>query len=481
MEKTPTPTTVAERYGLNPCQSAFWNLAAQDQHKFLLAYGGGGSGKSYLILLMFMLTAMAVPKTRFGIFRLTRASCQETLFDKTLGEVFDTAFPGMAQDEEKVKISQSTMEVELANGSLIMFDGLDENRLKKIDGNAYNYVWLNECNEFSYAHVSRLIGRLRHVAIKPDGRQLKNKIFADCNPDSKRDWEYRSFVLGVNPVDGNALANHDQWAAHKLWPRSNAKHLGEDYVETMASTMSAKDRKRYIEGDWSDDNPSSIFKQEWFDRDRFPISLNNGIRPKPEDILDQLEDKGIEFTRKIISVDPAVADGKRDLHGISVVGLAANGHAYVLTDETMAGTPDEVCARISKLYTQWGATRVYFENNQGGTWLEATMRKHFANVPLSYFRAKARKLLNGKVVANSGGKADRADSVSPQYERGFVHHVGALTDLEEQMMGFNGKNFRGSPDRMDAVVWALVELLNLTNSEEAIPGAVQARSSGRRR
>lgn len=109
------------------------------------------------------------------------------------------------------------------------------------------------------------------------------------------------------------------------------------------------------------------------------------------------------------------------------------------------------------------------------------MRKHFANVPLSYFRAKARKLLNGKVVANSGGKADRADSVSPQYERGFVHHVGALTDLEEQMMGFNGKNFRGSPDRMDAVVWALVELLNLTNSEEAIPGAVQARSSGRRR
>lgn len=165
MEKTPTPTTVAERYGLNPCQSAFWNLAAQDQHKFLLAYGGGGSGKSYLILLMFMLTAMAVPKTRFGIFRLTRASCQETLFDKTLGEVFDTAFPGMAQDEEKVKISQSTMEVEFANGSLIMFDGLDENRLKKIDGNAYNYVWLNECNEFSYAHVSRLIGRLAAQAV----------------------------------------------------------------------------------------------------------------------------------------------------------------------------------------------------------------------------------------------------------------------------------------------------------------------------
>lgn len=475
-----TATSLVERYGLNPCQSAFWNLAAEDKHKFLLAYGGGGSGKSYLILLMFILTAMAVPNSRFGVFRLTRASCEETLFDKTLKEVLDIAFPGLAQDEKKVKISISDMEVKFANGSIIMFDGLDENRLKKIDGNAYNYVLLNECNEFSYAHVSRLIGRLRHVAFKPDGQQLKNKIFADCNPDSKRDWEYRAFVLGVNPVDGNALAKHDQWVAHKLWPRSNAKHLGEDYVETMASTMSAKDRKRYIEGDWSDDNPSAIFKQDWFDRDRFPLSLKNGVRPLPDDILAELADKGTMFTRIIISVDPATADGKRDLHGISVLALSENGHVYVLADETMAGTPDEVCAQITQLYMGWGATRVFFENNQGGTWLEATMRKHFANVPLSYFRAQARKLLNGKVVASTGGKVDRADSISPQYERGFVHHVGALTDLEEQMMAFNGRNFKGSPDRMDAVVWGIVELMKLANIDEPVPGAVQARGSGRR-
>ncbi len=155
-----TPKTIEEQFGLNPCQLGFWNLAAQDAHKFLLAYGGGGSGKSYLILLIFMLTAMAVPRSRFGIFRLTRASCEETLFDKTLPEVLDAAFPGLAQDESKIKIRVSDMEVEFANQSVIMFDGLDENRLKKIDGNAYNYVWLNECNEFSYNHVSRLIGRL---------------------------------------------------------------------------------------------------------------------------------------------------------------------------------------------------------------------------------------------------------------------------------------------------------------------------------
>ncbi len=322
---------------------------------------------------------------------------------------------------------------------------------------------------------------LRHVAIKPDGQQLKNKIFADCNPDSRRDWEYRAFQLGVNPVDGNALANHDQWASHKLWPRSNAIHLGHDYVDTMASTMSAKDRKRYIDGDWSDDNPSAIFHQEWFDRDRHPLQLTNGQRPLPEDILADLAERGTEFTRIIVSVDPAVADGKRDLHGISVLGLAENGHVYILDDATMAGTPDEVCRRVSDLYRQWGATRVFFENNQGGTWLEATMRKHFANVPLSFFRAKARKLINGKVVASTGGKADRADSVSPQYERGMVHHVGALTDLEEQMMGFNGKNFRGSPDRMDAAVWGITELMNLANLDEPVPGAVVARSSGRRR
>lgn len=458
----------------NEDQKEAYKLATSPDYKFHLFYGGGGSGKSFLILSIIILRALVYPKSRHGVFRLTRASCEETLFNKTLTEVFDVLLPGYLQRSD-VKVSLSDMSVEMHTGSLIMFDGLDENRLKKIDGNEYQTVWLNECNEFSYTHVSRLVGRMRGIKHREDGKELRHKFFADCNPNSQADWEYKAFVLGINPADGDALVGHSKWVHQKLRPLANLHNVGADYIDNMRASMSAADRKRYIDGDWASANPDATFSEAMFVDHRIPkppITVEGMERERtPEETLTMLAKRGIELQRVTVAVDPAVtADPKSDMSGITVQGLARlmnyetgqlEDHTYVLADESLRGTPDAVCAAVTTAYKQWGATRVIIEKNQGGLWLESTMRTHFPNVPLKFVTA----------TATTGGKESRAEPVSAQYERGRVHHVGTLPELEMQMCDFgSAASRRKSPDRMDAVVWGITELMDLGHEKTRIAG-----------
>ncbi|PZT94153.1 phage terminase large subunit [Sphingomonas sp.] len=454
----------------NEDQRDAYKLATSPSYKFHLFYGGGGSGKSYLILTIIILRALAAAGSRHGIFRLTRNSCDTTLFSKTLHEVFDNVLPGYLQRPD-VTVSQQDMTVELHNGSLLMFNGLDENRLKKIDGNEYQTVWLNECNEFTYNHVSVLIGRMRGVKLKADGKELRHKLFADCNPNSEADWEYKAFIQGVNPADGDALPNHGVWVHHKLRPIANLHNVGADYIDNMRASMSAADRKRYVDGDWASANPDATFNEAMFVNNRIPkppIIVGDLERERdPSETLAMLETRGIGLSRVTVAVDPAVtADPKSDLSGITVQGIARllndqtgkwEDHAYVLADYSLRGTPDQVCAVVCQAYKEWGASRVIMENNQGGLWLESTMRSHFPNVPLKFVSA----------TATTGGKASRAEPVSAQYERGMVHHVGTLRELETQMCEFgSAASRRKSPDRMDAVVWGITELLDLGHEKK---------------
>lgn len=471
---TKTPQGIRPILNFNEDQKEAYKLATSPDYKFHLFYGGGGSGKSFLILSIIILRALAAEKSRHGIFRLTRNSCETTLFSKTMHEVFDAILPGYLQRND-VDVSISDMTVTLHNGSLLMFDGLDENRLKKIDGNEYQTVWLNECNEFTYNHVSRLVGRMRGIKLRADGKELRHKLYADCNPNSQADWEFKAFVQGINPADGDALPNHGKWVHQKLRPAANLHNVGADYIDNMAASMSAADRKRYIDGDWASANPDATFNEAMFVDHRIPkprIEVGGSERERtPQETLAMLEKLGVELERVTVAVDPAVtADPKSDLSGVTVQGSARvfneeagkwEQHAYVLADDTLRGTPDQVCAVVCKAYKDWGACRVVMEKNQGGLWLESTMRSHFPNVPLKFVTANA----------TTGGKGSRAEPVSAQYERGMVHHVGTLRELETQMCDFgSAASRRKSPDRMDAVVWGITELLDLGHEKRMPQG-----------
>lgn len=441
----------------NSDQVAAHRIVTSPEYKFYLGYGGSGGGKSFFWLDVIVERAVRAPGSRHAIFRLTRNSCEKTLFDKTLHEVLDKAWPGL---KDQLNISQSTMTVEFPNGSKIFFDGLDENRMTKVLGDEFNTIWINECNEdgLSYQQVSTLLSRLRARTETVDGRVLKNKMFFDCNPRFYSDWEYKAFILKVNPEDGDALHNADQWVAFKMNAEANRANLHEDYVDSLMAG-SASSRRRYVLGEWADENQNALFTETMFRDHRIPkpITVHD-----PASTLAMLNQQGIVLNRVTVSGDPAVtADPKSDLTGITVQGLAEDGHVYVLADYSDRYTPDAACKVIEQAYRDWGASRVILEKNQGGLWLESTLRSHFPNVPLKFVSA----------TVTTGGKASRAEPVSAQYERGIIHHVGTHKELEQQMCDFGSPaSRRKSPDRMDACVWGIIELLDLGHEKRMPAG-----------
>jgi phage terminase large subunit-like protein len=436
----------------NEDQKVARSLATSGDNKFLLYYGSSGSGKSFFILDLLITRANRAPGSRHAIFRLTRNSCEKTLFDKTLHEVLDKAWPGL---KAQCQISLSDMTVTFPNGSKLFFDGLDENRMTKVLGDEFNSIWINECNEegLSYSQVSTLLSRLRAKTATIDGSILKNKMFFDCNPQWFSDWEYKAFIEHVNPEDGDAMPRAEQWVSHKLRTIANMSNLQDDYIEGLEAG-SAASRRRYLEGEWSDQNTNALFQENWFRDHRIPKAVQFKT---PEETIAMLANQGIKLVRKTVAVDPATtANLKSDLSGITVQALSDGGHVYVLADYTDRLTPDAVCETVVRAYNDWKCDRIIMENNAGGLWLDATLKKHTNHVP---------KFLNAN--STTGGKDVRAEPVSAQYERGNVHHVGTLKDLEQQMCDFGSPaSRRKSPDRMDAVVWGITELLDLGHEKK---------------
>lgn len=155
--------------------------------------------------------------------------------------------------------------------------------------------------------------------------------------------------------------------------------------------------------------------------------------------------------RVVVAVDPAVSNSENsDETGIVVAGRADDGHAYVLADYSLKASPDGWAREAVKAYHLHHADRVIAEVNNGGALVETTVRMVDPNV--SY-----------KAVHASRGKAVRAEPVSAMYEQHRVHHVGTFPMLEDQMVAFTSDFDRVragySPDHVDALVWALSELM----------------------
>ena len=155
--------------------------------------------------------------------------------------------------------------------------------------------------------------------------------------------------------------------------------------------------------------------------------------------------------RVVVAIDPAVSNNENsDETGIVVAGRADDGHAYVLADYSLKASPDGWAREAIKAYHRHHADRIIAEVNNGGALVEATVRMVDPNV--SY-----------RAVHASRGKAVRAEPVAALYEQRRVHHVGTFPMLEDQMSAFTSDFDRGragySPDHVDALVWALSDLM----------------------
>ena len=153
-----------------------------------------------------------------------------------------------------------------------------------------------------------------------------------------------------------------------------------------------------------------------------------------------------ELSRIVVAIDPAVTGGKNsDETGIVVAGRAAHGQKYyVLEDATLRGSPDQWITRAIAKYHQYEADRIVAEVNQGGDMVQKLILDSDRSVAYRAVRATRGKML-------------RAEPIAALYEREQVFHAGRFPELEEQMIFYNGSG-NVSPDRLDALVWAITEL-----------------------
>lgn len=154
--------------------------------------------------------------------------------------------------------------------------------------------------------------------------------------------------------------------------------------------------------------------------------------------------------RIVVGVDPPASE-TGDACGIIIVGLGPDGAGYVLADcSAEKASPEKWARTVSAAAETWGADRVIAEANQGGDMVRTVL--HASNIALPV-----------KLVNASRGKTARAEPVAALYETGRVHHAGAFARLEDEMCGLIiGGRYEGpgrSPDRADALVWALTELM----------------------
>ena len=162
-----------------------------------------------------------------------------------------------------------------------------------------------------------------------------------------------------------------------------------------------------------------------------------------------------DLARIVIAVDPAVtAHANSDETGIVVAGRDVDGEIYVLEDRTLRGSPATWGKMAVALYHRWGADRIVPEVNNGGDLVTANILGIDPRVNVTPVRA-------------SRGKVTRAEPVAAMYERGRVHHVGTFRELEDQLTSWDPTHSK-SPDRLDALVWA-IHSLALSGKREAGP------------
>ncbi len=395
------------------------------RHKFTLLRGGSRSGKTFVLCRAVATRAIRAAGTTHAIFRLRRNAIKGTVW-QTLKDVMAKCYPGVPYKE-----SLSDLSITLPNGSVIMCAGLDDaERVDKILGMEFSTVYFNEATQIPWASVETALSRLAEKSA------LKLRAYFDCNPTTKLHWLYHLFVKKLTPGTREAWGDPNELAEMKINPDDNRENIAEDYFSVL-DRMSAAKRKRFRDGEWSEDTEGALWTLEGLDATRVAL------------------DRVPDLQRIVVAVDPSGTHGKAaaetagDDVGIVVAGLGVDDHWYVLADYSCNLSPKGWARRVVTAYEEWAADRVVAEVNFGGAMVKAVIKSADASIPVKEIRANAGR---GKVV--------RAEPISALYEEGKVHHVGVHPDLEDQMCAMTSKGFvgEGSPDRADALVWSITEL-----------------------
>ncbi|MDD9910834.1 MAG: terminase family protein [Ahrensia sp.] len=252
-------------------------------------------------------------------------------------------------------------------------------------------------------------------------------------------------VVTTTPRPGKLLKSilHDERThVTRMSTYDNRSHLAGGFFERIVNVYrGTRLGRQELDGELIEDRPDALWSRDLVEQCRA------GEAPP--------------LRRVVVAVDPPVT-GKvsSDRCGIVVAGQCGEGRAWVLADRSLAAvSPSRWVAMTLDAFDTFDADRVVIETNQGGDMAESVLRAARSTLPITQVKA-------------SRGKYLRAEPVAHLYERGLVSHLPGLTELEDEMcdFGLNGLSSGRSPDRLDALVWALSELMLKDNAAPRVRG-----------
>jgi phage terminase large subunit-like protein len=396
----------------------FWARPEQiappdDDWDIWMLLAGRGFGKTRTGAEYIKQVMMDTPNLRVGVIGQTIAAVRDVCMEGESGllEVLPRE-----QITGKGKYNRSLGQLRLANGSMAFsFSGTDPEKLR---GFQSHYLWMDELAAWQYEQSTfdmALLGlRLgRHPRIIITTTPKPSPLVVDLVNRSRSEPDRVRITTG-STFDNAANLPESQLAA--LRARYDGTTLGrqELYAELIL------------------DDPNALWKRSLLEETRVP---EHSVKLK-------------DLVEVVVAIDPSMsALGERDSEtGIVVAGKTADNHCYILADESlMRPSPDTWARHAIHQYKKWQANKIVAEVNQGYDLVQYTLHTIDDKVPLK------------KVYATRGGKFLRAEPIAALYEQGRVHHVGMFKELEDQMTQWiPGK---ASPDRLDAMVWAVTQLM----------------------
>lgn len=305
-----------------------------------------------------------------------------------------------------------TSEIKTPGGGVILFQGMQDHTaesIKSLEG--FDWAWVEEAQTLSSKSLELL---------RPTIRAPESELWFTWNPRNATDPVDQFFRGGSAPP--NSVIVEANYYDNPFFPPE---------LEQERAFDEEHKRERYGHI-WLGHYEPVAIGAIW---DR--ANLNQHRRKDPA-----------KLTRIVVGIDPAVSsDAGADEHGIVVCALGNDGRGYVLDDYSLRGTPRQWAERAVAAFDRYEADAIVIEVNQGGEMCKATLQSVRKTLPVIEVRA-------------SRGKHVRAEPISALYSVGRVSHVGTFPELEDQMCRMTAKGFEGegSPDRCDALVWAMTEL-----------------------
>ena len=337
---------------------------------------------------------------RIGLIAETAADARDVMVAELL-RIFPKA--------ERPVYKSSKRSLEFSNGAqAFTYNATEPDQLR---GPQHDFLWHDELAKWRYARETWDQAQF--------GLRLGNKPRQIVTTTPRPIELIKAIVAGtegkVHVTRGSTMANRANLAASFL------ERIQSRYAGTRLG-------RQELEAEILGDLPGALWSMASLDAYR--------LREQPK------------LARVVVSVDPAVTNTENsDEHGIVVAAITDDQRGVVLEDASIAGSPSDWAKRAVSLYRSYQADGIVIEVNQGGDMVAHTLRTIDPNVNIIEVRA-------------SRGKHVRAEPISALYEQGKISHVGSFPELESQMtqMTTTGYEGDGSPDRVDALVWAFTEL-----------------------